>query len=96
MEFFIKNLFFRIDNGSMGIGQVDSYFSGNRYGHSAVLALASKIAKDFDTDVHFEIRNSNVRAEKSAKASQVQVINTQSWIAIRRKKPDSAPMWGHL
>lgn len=80
----------------MGVGQADSNFSGNLYGHTAIVALAEKIAKECGTDVHFEIRNGNSRAEKSARMSQLQMIDTQSWISIRRKKLEEIPMWGHL
>ena len=80
----------------MGVGQADSNFSGNLYGHTVIIALAEKIAKESDADVHFEIRNGNSRAEKSARMSQLQMIDTQSWISIRRKKLEEIPMWGHL
>lgn len=81
----------------MGVGQVDSNFEGNSYGHIAITALAIKIAKDFDTDVHFEIVNGNLRAEKSARLSNLPLIDTQCWVSARRlNKLLSNPMWGHL
>lgn len=85
-----------MDNGSMGVGQVDPNFSGNLYGQLAVIALAVKIAKDCNTDVHFEIRNGNLGAQKQAGMAQLQIIDTQSWINIRKKKQEAIPMWGHL
>jgi hypothetical protein len=86
-----------MDSGSMGVGQVDMRFGGNRYGHIAISALAVKIAKDFDTDVHFEIVNGNLQAEKSARLANLPIIDTQSWIlAKRRKRLLTVPMWGHL
>lgn len=81
----------------MGVGQVDSNFGGQRYGHTAIAGLAVKIAKDFDTDVHFEIVNGNLQAEKSARLSNLPLIDTQSWIsAKRRERLWKAPLWGHL
>lgn len=88
---------FRLDSGSMGVGQVDSNYEGNLYGHLAVIALAVKIAKDFNTDVHFEIVNGNTGAEQSAKRSELTLIDTQSWVSLRkREKLAKAPLWGHL
>lgn len=81
----------------MGIGQVDSNYEGNIYGRIAVLALAVKIAKEYDTDVHFEVVHGNYKAEASARLSGFEIIDTQSWIAVqKRKKRESAPLWGHL
>lgn len=91
-----SNSIYRINNGSLGIGQVDSGFVGNFFGHIAVIALAVKVAKDYDTDIHFEIRNNNYEALKSAKNSQLQIVDTQSWISVRRKRLETKPMWGHL
>ena len=81
----------------MGIGSVDPNFGGNRYGHTAVLGLAVKIAKEFDTDVHFEIVNGNHQALESAKRGSLHLIDTQSWVSARRKKKSAKyPLWGNL
>lgn len=82
----------------MGVGRVDTNFGGNLYGHIAISALAVKIANDFDTDVHFEIVNGNLLAEKSARRANLPLIDTQSWVLAKRRKRLSAaiPMWGHL
>lgn len=89
--------YFRIDNGSMGVGQVDGNHQGKLYGHLAVLGLAVKIAKDFNTDVHFEIVNGNVGAERSVQRTELEIIDTQSWVSVKKRtKLSAAPMWGHL
>lgn len=81
----------------MGVGQVDSSHSGNLYGHLAVIAMAAKLAKDFDADVTFEIVNGNHGAERSAQRSELLLVDSQSWISVRkRKKREVAPLWGHL
>lgn len=81
----------------MGVGQVDPDHEGNLFGHLTVLAMAVKRAKDYNTDVHFEIVNGNDRAEQSARRSELQLIDTQSWISVQKKKKrENVPLWGHL
>lgn len=82
----------------MGVESVDTNFKGNRYGHLVILALAVKIAKDYDTDIHFEVVHGNLQATKLATSStDVKIIDTQSWIlAKRRENVSSYPMFGHL
>lgn len=81
----------------MGVGQVDLNNQGNNYGHLAIIGLAVKIAKDFNTDVHFEIVCGNDGAERSAHRSELEIIDTQSWVsAKKRPKLCTAPLWGHL
>lgn len=81
----------------MGVGQSDPSFAGNRLGHLAVLALAVKIANEFDSDVHFEVVHGNSGAEKSVRLSDLTLVDTQSWINVKkREKLRSLPMWGHL
>lgn len=87
----------RLDTGSMGVGSVDSTFAGNKFGLTAIMALAIKIAKEFDTDAHFEVVHANFRAFEMAIAVDFPIIDTQSWVlAKRRRKLDSFPMFGHL
>lgn len=86
-----------LNNGSMGVGQVDSDYGGNLYGHTVVVALAEKIATERNSDVHFEIVHGNFGAEQSAKRSELKMIDTQSWISVKkRRKLQAAPLWGHL
>lgn len=81
----------------MGVGQVDESNQGNFYGHIAVAALSLEIAKNYNSDVHFEIVHGNFGAEKSARLNELQLIDTQSWISVRkRNKLTAAPLWGHL
>lgn len=81
----------------MGVGQVASNHEGNLFGHTVVAALAAKISKDHDCDVHFEIVHGNSGAEKSVRLSQLQLIGTQSWVSVKKKKKlSAAPLWGHL
>jgi hypothetical protein len=87
----------RLDIGSMGVGSVDKRFSGNRFGHVAITALAVKIAKDYDTDVFFEIVHGNTLARSLAESVKLHVIDTQSWVIARRiKKWSPTSVWGHM
>lgn len=86
-----------MDNGSMGVGQVAENNQGNLFGHIAIFSLAAKIARDLNTDIHFEILHGNTGALRSARRSELEMIDTQSWISVKkRERLAAAPMWGHL
>lgn len=81
----------------MGIGRIDPRYKGNHYGYLAVLLLAQKIVDDFNVDAFFHVLRGNTRADRDLKASDVELIDTFSWISVKKnKEPYNVPWWGHL
>lgn len=82
----------------MSVGRVDPKYQGHHYGYLAVLALAQKISQDFGVDAFFGVGFENERPEKDLKESSAELINTVSWISVRRSENNKnpSPWWGHL
>lgn len=82
----------------MSVGRVDPRYSGHHYGYLAVLALAQKIVQDFAIYAFFGVGLENERPEKDLKESSAELIDTVSWISVKRsdKNKMPRPWWGHL
>lgn len=81
----------------MGIGRIDPRYQGKHFGYLAILLLAQKIAKDFNVEAFFHILRGNTRADSDLKASEMELIDTFSWISVKQNmEPYKVPWWGHL